>query len=66
MRQIEDLQESSAESPARAGAARREITTGKNFFTRPLAQGRRRSRVKFIAIGRENQPIAGVNLPGEH
>jgi hypothetical protein len=22
--------------------------------------------VKFIAIGRENQPIAGVNLPGEH
>src|ERR1700722_12756731 len=47
-------------------AAGREITAGKDLLIRPLAQGRGRPCVKLVAVGCQNQSIAGMNLPGEH
>ena len=51
---------------AKPSAAGLKIAARKNVLVLPLCKRRGGACVKFIAIGRENQPLARIDLPGEN
>jgi len=51
---------------AKPGAAGGKITAGEDLLVLPFGERRGGSCVKLIAIGRKNEAVMRMRLPGEH